>query len=126
MWNTNGIAAIQAYISNPLDPGSLADRRIAGVIGAAPSRYSKSPALWNAAFADLSIHARYVPLDVEHSKLKDLVEVFRDCERLLGVNVTVPHKLAIMDFLDELDLGAARIQAVNTVVRSPDGRLIGY
>ena len=126
MLTTTGITAIQACVSNPLDPASIGDRRIAGVIGAAPSRYSKSPALWNAAFADLSIHARYVPLDVESANLKDLMAVFKDHERLLGVNVTVPHKLAIIDFLDELDPGAARIQAVNTVVRSPDGRLIGY
>jgi shikimate dehydrogenase len=126
MSNTKGIAAIQACVSNPLDPSSIADRRIAGVIGAAPSRYSRSPALWNAAFADLSIEARYVPLDVESARLNDLAAVFRDCERLLGVNVTVPHKLAIIDFLDELDPEAARVQAVNTVVRSPDGRLVGY
>jgi shikimate dehydrogenase len=113
-------------VTNPLDPGYIGDRRIAGVIGAAPSRYSKSPALWNAAFADLSMHSLYVPLDVEAAKLKELAAILRDCERLLGVNVTVPHKLAIIDFLDELDPGAARIQAVNTVVRIPDGRLIGY
>jgi shikimate dehydrogenase len=126
MSNTTGIAAIQGCVSNRLHPASIGDRRIAGVIGAAPSRYSKSPTLWNAAFTDLSIYALYVPLDVAAEKLKDLMAVVKDCERLLGINVTVPHKRAIMDFLDELDPGAARIQAVNTVVRTQDGRLIGY
>jgi shikimate dehydrogenase len=44
----------------------------------------------------------------------------------MGINITVPHKLAIMEHLDELDHGAARIQAVNTVVRTKEGRLLGY
>lgn len=126
MSTAKDIAAIQACVTNRLDAQIVGDKRIAGVIGEAPSRYSKSPALWNAAFADLAIHARYVPLDVDSTKLKDLAAAFKNCERLLGVNVTVPHKLAIMDSLDELDPGAARIQAVNTVVRTHDGRLVGY
>jgi shikimate dehydrogenase len=120
------LAAIQGYVINRVDSAALGNGRIAAVIGAAPSRYSKSPALWNAAFDDLSLHARYLPLDVETSKLKELTAVFRDSECLLGINVTVPHKLAVMEFLDELDPGAARIQAVNTVVRTAAGRLIGY
>jgi len=126
MSTAKDLAAIQACLTNRLDAQIIGDKRIAGVIGEAPSRYSKSPALWNAAFADLAIHARYVPLDVDAAKLKDLAAAFRNCERLLGVNVTVPHKLAIMDSLDELDPGAARIRAVNTVVRTHDGRLVGY
>lgn len=126
MSTAKDIAAIQACLTNRIDAQIIGDKRIAGVIGEAPSRYSKSPALWNAAFADLAIHARYVPLDVDSAKLKDLAAAFRNCERLLGVNVTVPHKLAIMDSLDEFDPGAARIHAVNTVVRTHDGRLVGY
>jgi shikimate dehydrogenase len=121
----NGIAAIQACITNRLD-AELYDKRIAGVIGEAPSRYSKSPALWNAAFAFCALDAIYLPFDIEKSKLKDFTAVLRGAENVMGVNVTVPHKLAIMDYLDELDPGAARIQAVNTVVRTTTGRLIGY
>jgi shikimate dehydrogenase len=120
------ISAIQRCITNRLDAEIIGDRRIAGVIGEAPSRYSKSPALWNAAFAELSMHALYLPLDVNAAKLKDLATALRNCERVLGINVTVPHKLAVMDYLDELDPGAARIQAVNTIVRTPAGRLVGH
>ena len=40
--------------------------------------------------------------------------------------MTVPHKVQIMDFLDELDPSAERVQAVNTVVKTSAGRLIGH
>jgi shikimate dehydrogenase len=120
------IAAIQACISNRLDVTAIGNLRLAGVIGEAPSHYSKSPALWNAAFREAGIGAIYFAFDVEETRLKDLTLAFRDSPRLLGVNVTVPHKLKIMDHLDELDLGAARIGAVNTIVRTNEGRLIGY
>jgi shikimate dehydrogenase len=120
------IAPIQNYIANRLDNAAIGDRRVAGVIGDAPSQYSKSPTLWNAAFSHLDMNAVYLPFDVAASRLKDLVFAFRDCDRFMGMNVTVSHKVRIMEFLDELDQGVQRIQAVNTVVRTRAGRLIGY
>jgi shikimate 5-dehydrogenase len=65
-------------------------------------------------------------LDVEEGRLGELAAVLRSSESLLGINVTVPHKQKIMDYLDALDDGAARVGAVNTVVRSADGRLVGF
>jgi shikimate dehydrogenase len=126
MATAKDIAAIQACLTNRLDPQLTGHGRIAGVAGAAPSRYSKSPALWNAAFGHTAIQAAYLPFDVEKSKLREFAAVLRSAESVLGINVTVPHKLAIMDCLDELDPDAARIQAVNTVVRTQSGRLVGY
>jgi shikimate dehydrogenase len=126
MATTDAVSAIQACLSNRLDPGIIQKRRIAGVIGATPSRYSKSPALWNAAFDSLRINAVYLPFDVTETSLKDLVSALRNSDRALGVNVTIPHKVKIMEHLDELETGAARIRAVNTVVRTETGRLIGY
>ena len=126
MGRQNDIAAVQACISNPLDPTAISDRRITGVIGEAPSQYSKSPALWNRAFRVLGMDAIYLPFDIEQRRLKDLASAMRDSERMLGINVTVPHKLKILDYLDELDPAAARIQAVNTIVRTNSGRLTGY
>ncbi|HEU4340289.1 MAG TPA: shikimate dehydrogenase [Candidatus Binatia bacterium] len=120
------MAAIQARIANRLDPELIGDRRLAGVIGESPSQYSKSPALWNAAFQSLGIDAVYLAFDVSRKGLKELTSALRDSSRLLGVNVTVPHKVTIMQFLDELDLGAAHVQAVNTIVRTATGRLVGY
>jgi shikimate dehydrogenase len=126
MAKRTGIATIQACIGNRLDAIAVGERRIAGVIGEAPSHYSRSPALWNAAFRLLGMNAIYLPFDVQANRLEDLVSALRDSDRVLGVNVTVPHKLRIMEYLDEIDPGAARIQAVNTVARVENRRLIGY
>jgi len=118
--------AIQACLTNLLDPAAVGMRQLAGVIGDSPSRYSKSPALWNAAFHRLGIHAVYLAFDVAPGRLKDLASALRDSPDILGCNVTVPHKQKIIEHLDDLDPRAARIQAVNTIVRGSDGRLLGY
>ncbi len=118
--------AIQKCIDNVIDHATIGNRRIAGVIGKNPSLYSKSPALWNAAFAALGLEATYVPLDVSASRLPELISALRDSERLLGFNVTVPHKLRVMEYLDALDPDAVRVRAVNTVTRTATGRLIGH
>ncbi len=120
------IAAIQRCISNPLAPLAVGDKAIAGIIGDGPSLYSKSPNLWNAAFKRLGMDATYLPFDTDDAQVGELLLVLKNSERFLGVNVTVPHKIRVMDFLDELDAGAKRIQAVNTIVRTADGRLVGY
>ncbi|HXV80302.1 MAG TPA: hypothetical protein VEG60_10525, partial [Candidatus Binatia bacterium] len=117
----SNLISIQNCITNRLESAAIGDRWLAGVIGAAPSHYSKSPALWNAAFDDLGMEAIYLPFDVDASRLRDLVAVLRNNDRFMGINVTVPHKVRIMDFLDELDLGVQRIQAVNTVVKDHAG-----
>ena len=55
------------------------------------------------------------------------VEVpLRRSPRLLGCSVTVPYKIRILPLLDDLDTKARQIGAVNTVARTPDGRLVGY
>ena len=120
------ISEIHKVISNRLDEKALANKMLAGIIGDAPSQYSKSPALWNAAFRHFAINAIYLPFDVDAVHLADLLRLLRDSEQFIGVNVTVPHKVRVIDFLDELDAGAARIQAVNTVVRDSNGKLTGY
>ena len=119
-------SAIQACLTNRLDPAAVGTRGFAGVIGDSPSRYSKSPALWNAAFHRLGIQAAYLAFDVAAGRLKDLASALRDSPDILGCNVTVPHKQKIIEHLDDLDPRAARIQAVNTIVRGSDGRLLGY
>ena len=104
----------------------MAAHFLAGVIGDSPSQYSKSPALWNAAFRQLGIDAIYLPFDVEHARLGPLLGALRNDEGFMGANVTVPHKVRVMDWLDELDAEAARVQAVNTIVKTPAGKLLGY
>lgn len=107
----------------PLKPGL--DSWITGLIGDHPSSYSRSPRIWNAAFQDLGLDAVYAPFDVEPDDLPRLIRAMRDDPRVLGTNVTVPYKQAVIPLLDEVEERAARLESVNTVVRTSDGALLG-
>jgi shikimate dehydrogenase len=126
MRTANTIATVQKYITNRLDDSVTGEKLVAGIIGDGPSQYSKSPALWNAGFRHLNIEAIYLPFDVNQSHLGDLLGVLKVNDRFLGINVTVPHKVHVVGFLDDLDPGAKRIGAVNTIVRTAERRLVGY
>lgn len=126
MSKTDEFAEIQACITNPLDADAIGKKRIVGIIGDAPSHYAKSPAIWNSVFRAFNFDAIYLPFDVNESRLPDLVDALKKSQRVMGANVTVPYKLKIMDYLDSLDEKATQIKAVNTVVRTEEGRLIGY
>lgn len=93
------------------------------VLLAHPAGHSLSPAMHDAAFAALGIDARYEAWDVPPDALAAAVERLRD-PAILGANVTVPHKRAVLALLDGLDAEAAAIGAVN-VVRREAGRLLG-
>lgn len=120
------LAAIQAHLTNRLDPSAGEAGRVAGIIGDRPSQYAKSPSLWNAVFRVLDLDAIYLPFDVDESRLAPLVRTLRQTGQLLGFNVTVPFKVKIIEYLDGLEDKARQIGAVNTVARMEDGRLIGY
>lgn len=82
-----------------------------------PVSRSLSPAMQNAAFAALGIDCRYQPREVDAAGLAEAVADMRADDRILGANVTIPHKEAVIVLLDELDPQAARIGAVNTISR---------
>lgn len=119
-------AALEPLIDNKL-PEALDDARLfAGSAGESPSKYSRSPGMWNAAFRELGLDATYVPFDVPNDNLTAFVSTIRAQPGFIGGNVTVPHKLAIMALLDEIDPIAQQIGAVNTYALQDDGRLVGY
>jgi shikimate dehydrogenase len=89
-----------------------------------PVAHSLSPVFQNAAFRASGLHWRYVAFDVEPSSLADAVRGARALG-LMGLNCTVPHKLAVIPLLDGLDASAARMGAVNTVAWE-GARLIGH
>lgn len=98
-------------------------RKFAGVIGD-PVSHSRSPQLHNAAFQQLGINAQY---DLWHTTAEDLparIESLRAAD-MLGANVTLPHKVAVVDLIDQIDPDAAVIGAVNTIIREADGTLTG-
>lgn len=91
-----------------------------------PIAQSKSPAIHNFWLAELGIEGRYDHFRVTVEDLATYLAGRRADPDWRGCNVTMPHKLAIMPLLDRLDPLAARIGAVNTVVREADGTLTGY
>jgi hypothetical protein len=126
MESSSEITAVQRLISNRLDQSTIGEKAIAGIIGDGPSNYSKSPALWNAAFNRLGIRAVYLPFDVAAADVGALLAALKSSPRFMGVNVTVPHMMIVIDYLDGLDADAARIGAVNTIGKNSGGKLIGY
>ncbi len=117
---------IQDCISNPLQKEVESISYFVGIVGDRPSQYAKSPTIWNPTLKKFEFDAFYVAFDVEEAKLSDLLRVLKAHPQLLGFNVTVPYKVKILPLLDELEPKAERIGAVNTVMREPDGRLVGY
>lgn len=108
---------------DPLFAGwGTGDARIVGLIGD-PVAHSLSPLMHNSAFQALNIKWVYVPFHVRRNDLPEAVAGLRALG-LRGVNVTIPHKSAIMPLLDELTPIAAAAGAVNTIVND-GGRLIG-
>ncbi len=95
---------------------------LAGIFGY-PIRHSISPAMHNAAFARLGIDAVYSAWETTPDGLAAGVASLRN-EDYLGANVTVPHKQAVMEHLDDIDDLATRIGAVNTIVNQ-EGQLLG-
>lgn len=94
-----------------------------GVIGD-PVDHSLSPRMHNTAFADLGLPYLYLPFHVRAAELSRFVRRMGRTG-LGGINVTIPHKTAIVDHMDRLSDEARRIGAVNTVVLSA-GRRVGH
>lgn len=97
--------------------------KLYGLIGH-PVGHSMSPLMHNDAFRQLGINGHYHAFDVREEKLSEAVNAMRVLN-VTGFNVTIPHKVAIMNYLDEIDEEAKMIGAVNTVVNI-EGHLIGY
>jgi shikimate dehydrogenase len=80
--------------------------------------------MYNAAFQFLGLNYVYLCLRVRSAGLGRAVDGVKSLG-LLGFNVTIPHKVTVMTYLDEIDPLAKDIGAINTVVNR-DGRLVGY
>lgn len=102
--------------------------QLIGVIGW-PVSHTFSPAMHNAAAAALGLNWVYVPLPVRPEEVETAVRGLA-AAGFRGINITVPHKQAIIPLLDVVETGAQAIGAVNTIVfaRRDDGgvRLVGH
>jgi shikimate dehydrogenase len=91
-----------------------------------PLGHSVSPAMQNAALAEAGLEGwTYRANPVPPEGLAEAVARLRQPD-MAGANVTVPHKQAAMPLLDVVTPVAEAIGAVNTIVKQPDGRLIGH
>ncbi len=97
--------------------------RVCGIIGD-PIEHTMSPVMHNAAFKKLGIDYLYVPFRVRKEELGKAVAGIRALG-IRGFNVTIPHKGAVIPFLDRLEPLVEKIGAVNTIVND-DGVLTGY
>ena len=89
-----------------------------------PVEHSFSPYIHNFLAEKYGVDLKYSCFDVEPEQVKEALAGIRALG-IIGSNVTIPHKIEVMSYLDEIDKNAAIIGAVNTI-KNENGRLIGY
>lgn len=97
--------------------------RVVGVIGW-PVRHSLSPPMQNAALAAMGRNWVYVPFAVAPEHIGDCMAAVRALD-LVGLNVTIPHKAAVLAYMDDLGEEARALGVVNTIVNR-EGWLTGH
>lgn len=95
--------------------------RLVGLIGW-PVAHSLSPRMHNAAFAALKLNYVYLPLPVSPERVGHAVQGLAALG-FAGANVTIPHKTAVLPFVEHFSPVAAGLGAANTLVVRPDGTL---
>jgi len=103
---------------HPID----AKTRVCGIFGH-PVGHSLSPEIHNAAFAALNLPYVYVAHDVEPGQVRRAMDGVR-AMGYRGLSITIPHKVAALECVDEVDETARIIGCINTVAND-DGRLFG-
>ncbi len=111
-------------MSRSSPPKLDSNTQLYGIIGD-PIGHSLSPKLHNAVFEKFGMNAVYLAFRVEASRVEQAFDAMRALG-IAGFNVTVPHKEAAIDCIDEIPHDIDRvIGAINTIVNR-DGRLFGY
>ena len=104
--------------------GAIARPFLAGVMGW-PVAHSRSPLIHSHWIAQYGLRGAYVPLPVQPDTLEAALRAL-PVLGFAGCNLTIPHKIAAVDIVDELEPLAQRIGAANTIVVRPDGSLLGW
>ena len=79
-----------------------------------PAHHSKSPIMHNLAFKELNIDSVYLAFDIKPEQLEDTIKSFKIL-KVQGSNVSMPHKEAIIPYLDEISTASRLCNAVNTI-----------
>ena len=96
--------------------------QLCGLLGN-PVEHSLSPAIHNAAFQHLGLNFVYLAFPVED--VEGALRGIKALGNLRGFSVTIPHKISVMPYLDDIEVTARHIGSVNTIVKE-DGKLTGY
>lgn len=86
--------------------------------------YSFSRDYFTEKFRKENLPYQYINFDIE--TIEDLTTILKNNKDLIGLNVTIPYKEAVMPFMDELSKNARKIGAVNTIEITRAGKLIGH
>jgi shikimate dehydrogenase len=89
-----------------------------------PINHSLSPAIHNAAFTTLGLNCSYIAFRVQEGQLKNSLDSLRAIN-IGGFNVTMPHKVTILDYVDSLDKVVEMVGAANTV-NNEGGKFYAY
>ena len=104
----------------PIDKRITSKTNILCVIGH-PIKHSMSPTMWNPALQELELDYVYVAFDVHPQNLEKAIDGMK-AFGIKGMNVTIPHKEAVIKYLDEIDPLALKMGAINTI-KNEDGIL---
>ena len=88
-----------------------------------PIKHSRSPIIHNFWIEKYSLNASYNKLEVDEKEIKGLIQQVRD-GKIQGLNITIPYKKIMKEFVDEVEESALRSDAINTVYMVKD-RIIG-
>lgn len=103
-----------------------AQSAVYGIIGC-PVAHSLSPLMHNAAFNELGVDAVYKLFPLKENELDIFfTELRKPSSPIFGLNVTVPYKEAVLEYLDNITPLAQKIMAVNTIVINKERKLLGY
>ncbi len=101
-------------------------KSIYGIIGL-PLQHSLSPLMHNTAFKTLHLNAEYKLFPLPEEELENFFDELRTTSSpIMGINVTVPYKEKVLEFLDTLSPYAKKAMAVNTITISPNRNLTGF
>lgn len=100
-----------------------AETKVCGIIGK-PLAHTLSPTMHNAAFDKLGLNYVYLAFEMDQNEVAFALNAMKELD-FRGLNVTHPYKLRVIEYLDDIDVVAKEIGAVNTIVNN-DGKLTGY
>jgi shikimate dehydrogenase len=103
-----------------LDNKDNSSKKLYAVFGKNIS-YSLSPIMHNSIFSKMNMNCEYTIIDKE---IEECIKWIK--EKGSGANVTIPHKVAVIDYLDVISDDAKEVGAVNTINKNSEGKLEGY